>query len=126
VIASELIPLVLTLKNCTIQANVGSETLVVKDCVIEDGVEILPTASLGLWDFDIRDNQFFGGYIKPNGTSLATKAYIIGNDFQFPASESPGSFLYVPIDDTNFNVTGETLAGDPIAYNVRVADNTQS
>lgn len=124
VITSTLIPSVLTAIDCTIQANIGSETLVVKDCVIENGVELIPTASLGLWDFDIRDNQFFGGYIKPNGTSLATKAYIIGNDFQFPSSESPASFLYVPIDGTNFNVTGETLSGNPIAYNVKVADNT--
>jgi len=130
-IQSVLTALEVTLTNCQIQANVSSEKLVVKGCTIEENVELAPTASLGLWYFDITNNQFFGGYIKPNGTSLATKGYILNNDFQFPATQSPSTFLYIPIDDTNFNLTGEIYVKEsstpteyPIAYNIRVADNT--
>jgi hypothetical protein len=113
-------------KNTEIQGIVTAPLMDVDFCTISG--ELVPTASTGNFDFDIRNSQFNGGYVKPNGSALSNKAYIIGNDFQFPAAEDPATFLYVPIDGTNFTVTGETFVDNSVtfnvAYNVLVADNT--
>ena len=98
-----------------------------------DSATLIPDVRSTLWNFNITNNEFLGGFIKPNGTALSKRAYIIGNDFQFPVGGDPATTLYLPIDDTNFNVTGETVsyynfANDnpsrPVAYNVMSKDNT--
>jgi len=103
-----------------------ANTMDVTDCTVSGN--LVPTANGGSYDFLIKDNSFEGGYIRPNGNALSTRAYILNNDFQFPSSENPGSFLYTPIDGFSFLVTGETYTASnvnfPVAYNVRVADNT--
>jgi len=109
-----------------ITSEIVANTMDVTDCIVSG--DLVPTDNGGSYDFLIKDNSFEGGYIKPNGNALSTRAYILNNDFQFPSSENPVSFLYVPIDGFNFLVTGETFTASavnfPVAYNVRVADNT--
>jgi hypothetical protein len=109
-----------------ITSEIIANTMDITDCTISG--DLVPTDNGGSYDFLIKDNLFEGGYIKPNGNALSTRAYILNNDFQFPAAENPATFLYVPIDGFNFLVTGETYTASsvnfPVAYNVRVADNT--
>ncbi len=114
----------ISLIGCSVASSITAPIIKMRDCTVSENVEIIPTATGTQWNFDIRDCVFFGGYIKPNGNALSFRAFILRNDFQFPGSEDPNTFLYTPIDGTNFVVTGETFDGDPVAYNVRVADNT--
>ena len=93
--------------------------------------ELIPTPAGGEWSFIISDNVFNGGYIKPNGSASSLRAIIERNDFRFPGSEDPNTFLYIPIQDTNFVVptvsyvsSNPYYTGAKVAYNVRVSDNT--
>jgi hypothetical protein len=120
------------IENCIIKENITAGVMNINNSTI-DSCTMIPDDRTGVWNFNITNNEFLGGFIIPNGSALSKRAYITGNDFQFPVGGDPATTLYLPIDDSTFTVTGETVAyydpssgntAHPIAYNVLSKNNT--